>query len=85
MSILGHSFYLHSVGVQTLATSCGNLSVRQLQRFSVAKAKRQQQGFNCAKAKRQQQQGFNCAKAKRQQQQGFNCATATTTIMPRRN
>ncbi|MEQ6357444.1 hypothetical protein ABNX05_22835 [Lysinibacillus sp. M3] len=30
--------------------------------------KRQQQGFNCAKAKRQQQ-GFNCAKAKRQQQQ----------------
>ncbi|MGE7927210.1 hypothetical protein [Lysinibacillus xylanilyticus] len=41
--------------------------MRQQQCFNCAKAKRQQQCFNCAKAKRQQQ-CFNCAKAKRQQQ-----------------
>ncbi|MGE7929282.1 hypothetical protein [Lysinibacillus xylanilyticus] len=40
--------------------------------FSVAKAKRQLQCFNCAKAKRQQQM-FSVAKAKRQLQ-CFNCA-----------
>ncbi|MGE7788322.1 hypothetical protein [Lysinibacillus sp. NPDC096259] len=53
-----------------LLSSISMLLLRQQQSFDCAKAKRQQQeGFDCAKAKRQQQEGFDCAKAKRQQQQ----------------